>query len=111
MDTFFLYKSTRKNKKYTLVMPSHNHRHSFGDSRYRDYTLINSKNSKWYIDDKREREKIKNAYRARHRNDKGLNSVHAPSEMSMVILWSDPTLDGGIRAFERKHNVRIKKMF
>jgi len=92
-------------------MPSYNHRHNFGDSRYRDFTLINDKNSKYYLPDKADREKVKKAYRSRHKNDKGLNSVHAPSEMSMVILWSEPTLNGGIKAFENKHNVRIKKMF
>lgn len=111
MDTFYLYKSKVKNKKYTMIMPSYNHRHNFGDSRYRDFILINDKNSKYYLPDKADREKVKKAYRSRHKNDKGLNSVHAPSEMSMVILWSEPTLNGGIRAFENKHNVRIKKMF
>ena len=111
MDTFYLYKSKVKNKKYVMVMPSYNHRHNFGDSRYRDFTLINDKNSKYYLPDKADREKVKKAYRNRHKNDKGLNSIHAPSELSMVILWSEPTLNGGIRAYEKKHNVRIKKMF
>lgn len=111
MEVFYLYKSNRKHKKFMLDMPSYNHKHHFGDERYRDYTLINDKRSKWYLPAKAERDAVKRAYKSRHKNDKGLGSIHAPSEMSMVILWSEPTLDGGIRAFEKKHNVRIKKMF
>lgn len=111
MNVFYLYKSKVKNKKYTMVMPQYNHRHNFGDSRYRDYTLINDRNSKYYLPKKEDREKVKKAYRNRHKNDKNLNSIHAPSELSMVILWSEPTLNGGIKAFEKKHNVTIKKMF
>ena len=77
----------------------------------RDYTLINNKQSEFYLPNKEDREKVKKAYLSRHKNDKGLGSLHAPSELSMVILWSAPTLAGGIRNYERKHNVRVKKMF
>ena len=114
--TFYLHKSKNKEKKFTLVMPSYNHQHHFGGVKangepYRDYTLINDTKSKFYISDKARREKVKASYIARHSKDKGLDNIHSPAEMSMVILWSAPTLDGGIRNFERKHGVNIIKKF
>lgn len=110
--TFYLYKSTRKDKKYRLEMPSpFDHIHHFGAKGMRDFTLINDKNNKFYINDKAEREKVKNAYISRHRRDKGLGSIHAPSELSMVILWSGKTLAAGIKNYEKKHDVNVKKMF
>jgi len=93
-------------------MPApYDHNHNFGAKGMRDYTLINDKNSEFYIKDKAEREKVKAAYLSRHRNDKNLGSIHAPAELSMVILWSAPTLAGGIKNYEKKHGVKVKKMF
>ena len=108
---FYLYKSKRKGKKYMMEMPSYNHKHHFGGLGYRDYTLLHNKNSKFYLPTQAERDKVKKSYRTRHAKDKGLGSIHAPSEMSMVILWSKPTIEQGIKAFETKHGVKIKKMF
>jgi len=115
-NQFYLYKSKRKGKKYMMKMPSYNHTHHFGGVKtngepYRDYTLLHNKNSKFYLPTQAERDKVKKSYRTRHAKDKGLGSIHAPSEMSMVILWSKPTIEQGIRAFETKHGVKIKKMF
>lgn len=108
---FYLYKSGRKDKKYRMDMPSYGHKHHFGAKGMRDYTLINDKTSKHYLPKKEDREKVRKAYRSRHRNDKGLGNIHSPAELSMVILWSEPTLDKGIRAFEKKHKVKIVKKF
>lgn len=110
-NQFYLYKSKRKGKKYMMKMPSYYHTHHFGGLGYRDYTLLHNKNSKFYLPTQAERDKVKKSYRTRHAKDKGLGSIHAPSEMSMVILWSKPTIEQGIRAFETKHGVKIKKMF
>ena len=110
--TFYLYKSGRKDKKYRLEMPSpYDHIHHFGAKGMRDYTLINDKNSDFYLADKAERDKVKAAYISRHRNDKGLGSIHSPAELSMVILWSGKTLAAGIKNYEKKYNVNVKKMF
>lgn len=113
---FYLYKSTRNGKKYMMKMPTYKHTHHFGGVKetgepYRDYTLINNKNSKYYLPTREAREKVKKSYRTRHAKDKGLGQIHAPSEMSMVILWNKPTLEQGIKAYETKHGVKIKKMF
>ena len=112
MPTFYLYKSNRKDKKYRLEMPApYDHNHNFGAKGMRDYTLINDKNSEFYLADKAEREKVKAAYISRHQRDKGLGSIHSPAELSMVILWSGKTLAAGIKNYEKKHNVKVKKMF
>ena len=112
MPTFYLYKSNRKDKKYRLEMPlPHDHIHHFGAKGMRDYTLINDKNSEFYIKDKAERDKVKAAYLSRHKNDRNLGSIHAPAELSMVILWSGKSLAAGIKNYENKHNVKVKKMF
>ena len=112
MPTFYLYRSNRKDKKYRLEMPSpYDHIHHFGAKGMRDYTLINDKNSEFYLADKAEREKVKAAYISRHKNDRGLGSIHAPSELSMVMLWSGKSLAAGIKNYEKKYNVKVKKMF
>ena len=88
-------------------MPEFSHSHNFGDSRYRDYTLISNKNSKYYIDNQEERDKVKKSYRARHSKDKGLNSQHSASALSWYILWSAPTLEQGIKNYEKRFNVKV----
>jgi len=95
-----------------MEMPApYDHIHHFGAKNMRDYTKVNDKNSEFYLANKVEREKVKAAYLSRHKNDKGLGSIHAPSELSKVILWSAPTLRGGVRNYEKKHNVKVKIMF
>lgn len=88
-----------------------NMKHRFGAKGYRDYTMINDKNSKYYLLKKEDREKVKRSYIARHSKDKGLNNLHSPAELSMMLLWNKPTLNASIKDFERKHKVEIKKMF
>ena len=59
---------------------------SFGASGYRDFTLMNDKNSKFYEKDKKVREKVKKAYRARHAKDR-LNEPMTAGALSYWILW------------------------
>ncbi|HBY70339.1 MAG TPA: hypothetical protein DEG69_22820 [Flavobacteriaceae bacterium] len=105
MEIYYLYRSDKNTKKYTMLMPSHKHIHRFGQNGYRDYTLIHDKKSKFYEPDKDKRDKIKDNYLARHKKDP--KGVHAPSSMSDIILWSAPTLRGGIRNYEKKFKVKV----
>ena len=105
MKTFYLYPSTRKDKKFMLVMPEFNHTHHFGASGYKDFTLMNNRNSTFYEADKSKRDKTKRAYLARHRGDP--KGIHSPSTMSDMFLWSAPTLAGGIKNYEKKYNVNV----
>lgn len=87
-------------------MPEYEHRHHFGSRGMRDYTLINDKNSKFYIPVESEREKVKNAYRSRHRND-NIDDVHSAGALSWHILWSEPTLKKGIKAYSKRFGVVV----
>tara|TARA_R100000655_G_scaffold109404_1_gene163806 strand:- start:3095 stop:3442 length:348 start_codon:yes stop_codon:yes gene_type:complete len=115
MPIYYLYKSKSKDKKYTLLMPETDKRkkmkHRFGAKGYRDYTMINDKNSKYYLPNKEDREKVKRAYISRHRKDKGLGSPHSPAELSMMLLWNKPTLKASIKDYEKKHKAKINIMF
>jgi len=104
-DTYYLFRSDKPEKKLVMLMPSHNHIHRFGSSAHRDFTLMNNKSSKFYESDKEQREKIKKNYLNRHKKDP--KGVHTPSSMSDLILWSKPTLKGGIKTYERKFGVKI----
>lgn len=105
MEKYYLFRSDKTNKKYTMLMPSHKHIHRFGQNGYRDYTLMHDKKSKFYEPDKDKRDKIKDNYLARHKKDS--KGVHSPSSMSDVILWSSKTLRGGIKNYEDKFGVKI----
>ena len=104
----FLYKSRAKNKKFVLQMPDQNppHSHHFGDSRYRDRTLINDRKSKWYISNKDEREKVWRAYQAREGSG-DIDNEHSPAALSYYILWSADTLDEGVRNYEKRFGINV----
>ena len=105
MTTFHLYKSDRPEKKFVMLMPTYKHKHYFGSSKHRDFTLMNDVNSKFYEPNKVIRNQVKNAYLQRHSKHK--KGVHSASSMSDIILWSKPTLKQGIAAFEKKFKVKI----
>ena len=107
-DKVYLYRSRAKNKKFVMQMPQENppHSHHFGDSRYRDYTLINDRRSKWFISDKAVREKIKDSYQARARSGP-IDDVHSPAALSYYILWTAPTLEAGIKNYEKRFGINV----
>jgi hypothetical protein len=96
-----------KNKKYSAYFLLDNGKEkkiNFGQAGARDFTLINNKDSKFYIDNKDDREKVKTAYRARHAKDPINNPLTAGS-LSWHILWNKPTLAGSISHFKNKFKV------
>jgi len=98
-DTFYLRKSTRKDKKWSMEMPSYGHTHHFGAKGMRDRTLIKNP---------AERMKAWKSYQARHRKDP-IGDVHSPAALSWYLLWSADTLSQGIKNYERKFNVKVVK--
>lgn len=79
----------------------------FGASGMRDFTLINDKNSSFYIKDKEEREKVKNAYIARHRaNEKwGYDGLLTAGFWSRWLLWNKPTLNSSLMDIKSKFKI------
>jgi hypothetical protein len=107
MKPYILKKSNRKGKKFVMIMEDEGHSHNFGATGYRDYTLMNSPDSKFYEPDEAERKKVRAAYRARHRGDKGLGSKHSPAELAWSLLWTKPTLAQSIKYYENKFGVKV----
>lgn len=78
---------------------------SFGATGYRDNTLINDKKSKFFLKNKQDRDKVRDAYQARHAKDLETESSKtgmSAGALSYYILWSKPTLKAGIAEFKRQ---------
>ena len=107
MEKYYLYNSKAKGKKYVLISEHLKPMRSFhfGASAYRDYTLMNSRKSKFYESDKNERERVKSNYQARHKHD-NLDELSSGS-LSMFLLWNKPTLSESIKDYERKFKINI----
>ena len=77
---------------------------SLGSKGMREVTLRKDKASTCYEKDKKQREKVKNAYRARHAKD-NLTDPMSPGSLSWHILWSSPSFAGSVRNFRKKFNL------
>ena len=77
----------------------------FGQKGAKDYTLMNKKGNKHYLESKAERVKVKNAYRARHANDLLTRDFLRPGYLSLFILWSKPTIGASLEAYKKKFKV------
>lgn len=100
-----LRKSKRENKKY--IAKFENNTTHFGDDSYRDFILMNDRNSKFYEPSKAEREKVRANYRGRHAKD-NLNDPTSAGALSYYLLWNKPTLKASIRDFERRFKIDIR---
>ncbi len=100
-----LRKSKRENKKYVAYFE--NNTTHFGDDSYRDFILMNDRNSKFYEPSKAEREKVRANYRGRHAKD-NLNDPTSAGALSYYLLWNKPTLKASIRDFERRFKIDIR---
>jgi len=94
MDTYLLKKSNRKGKRFVIIMEDM--KHHFG-----------SDVGKTYID--HGDLKKKEAWIARHKNDKGYNNQHSGIYYSRHLLWGKSKfLKENIKLLEKKLNVKIK---
>jgi len=96
-DAKFFNKKTNKNK---II--------SFGSKGYRDFTLINKKTSKYYINDNEEREKIKSNYQKRHSKDlltDASKTGMSAGALSYYVLWTEPTITKSIINYKKKFNL------
>ena len=107
MKQVLLFKSNKPTKKFSAFFPTSKKVIHFGGSAYRDFTLMNDKKSIHYLSSNKDRNKVKEAYEARHKND-NLDDPESAGSLSMFILWSKPTLKGGIRNYSKRFNLRIE---
>ena len=92
-----LKKSKVKGKKYSATFTDkqgHSKTVSFGAQGYQDFTQHHDENRK-------------RSYLSRHRHDP--TKMDTAGELSRTILWSAPSLAGGIANFEKKHHVKIRR--
>ena len=98
-------KSDKDGKKYMAIFLIDNERTKtvhFGSSGARDFTLINDKDSKFYLPKSLDREVVKASYIRRHRANENWNSPTTAGALSKHLLWNKPTLLGSIKAFKKK---------
>lgn len=105
-----LNKSKRTNKKY--VVKDEKRTIHFGGVKedgtpYRDFILMNDRNSKYYEPNPDERQRIKANYRNRHKGD-NLENPFSAGALSYYLLWNKPTLRASIKDYESKFNIKIK---
>mgnify|MGYP003119997715 CR=1 FL=1 len=95
-------------KKYKATFKKDNGKEksvSFGQSGYRDYTLINNRNSKFYIKSKEERDKVKANYIQRHSKNENHNDPMTAGALSRHVLWNLPTFSASLKDFKKRFNL------
>lgn len=102
----YLYKSNLKNKKWSAFFIKSMKVVHFGQKPYRDFTLISDKQSVHYIKSPKERNDVKMAYQARHKND-SIDEPETAGALSWHILWSAPTLVGGMRNYAKEFAYKV----
>ena len=102
----YLYTSNKPKKKFAAFFPTSKKVIHFGGKGYRDFTLMNDKKSVHYLSSKKERDAVKDRYRARHAND-NLDEPESSGSLSYEVLWSAPTLKGGIKNYSRKYGYKV----
>ena len=95
-------KSTKKYTAYFLLSNGKERAVNFGATGYRDFILINDKNSKYYLPKKIDRLSVKTAYRRRHEKDLLTKDPTRPGFLSYYILWNKPTLSSSIADYKNK---------
>ena len=93
-----------KGKKYSayfMLDSGKEKKVNFGAKGYRDFTLMNDKESKFYEPDKKKREAVKARYLKRHERN-GFSNPMTPNALARWVLWNKPTLGGSIAHFKNK---------
>ena len=93
-EVYIIKKSTRKDKKFMVVMPDMVHH--FGQSGSPDYTT--------HSDDKR-----KDSYISRHsvNEDWTKKGIHTAGFWAKHILWNKPTIKEAVKNIQRKFGIKI----
>lgn len=100
-------RSSNKDKKYDAIflVNDKEKKVSFGASGYRDYTLVNNKDSKFYLPKILDRNVVKASYIRRHREKENWNNPLTAGALSRYILWNKKTLNASIKDFKQRFKV------
>tara|TARA_R110002012_G_scaffold15084_4_gene61021 strand:+ start:683 stop:1024 length:342 start_codon:yes stop_codon:yes gene_type:complete len=100
-----IVKSQKPAKKYDAYFKLDNGKEkivSFGSSGMRDYTLINDKNSEFYLPKLIDRNVTKASYLRRHRARENWENFLSAGALSRWLLWDRKTLAAAIKAFKKR---------
>ena len=78
---------------------------SFGSSGMRDFTLINDKNSQFYLPKILDRNVVKASYIRRHKARENWENPLTAGALSRWVLWEKKTLMASIKAFKKKFKI------
>lgn len=100
-------KSSNQSKKWDAIfmIDGKEKKVSFGASGYRDNTLINDKNSKFYLPKILDRNVVKSSYIRRHEKKENWNNPLTAGALSRWILWNRKSLSASIRDFKKRFKV------
>jgi len=110
MKLLTILPSSNKSKKWTAVFDIDGKEKSvhFGQKNARDYTLMNSKSSGFYLPKKSDRDAVKTLYINRHKKREEKlwkTSPMSPATLSRFILWSAPTMSVAVSNYRKKFKV------
>ena len=96
--------SSKEGKKYDAIfmVDDKEKKVSFGAKGYRDYTLINNTNSKFYLPKTLDRNVVRASYIRRHREKENWNNPLTAGALSRYLLWEKTTLASAIKAFKKR---------
>ena len=94
MKIYMLKQSPRKYKRFRII---------FDDGKFVDF---GSDVGKTFVDGRTEKER--EAWIARHKDDKYYNDKRSGIYHSRMLLWSEPKLREAIKEYERIHDVKVK---
>ena len=102
-----IVKSSNSAKKWTAIfmVDDKEKKVDFGASGYRDYTLINNKDSKFYLPKILDRNVVKASYIRRHEKNENWDNFLTAGALSRFILWNKKSLNASIRDFKRRFKV------
>jgi len=94
MKEYILKQSPRKYKRFRII---------FDDEKFVDF---GADGGKTFVDGRTEKER--EAWIARHKDDKYYNDKRSGIYHSRMLLWSKPKLRDAIKQYEKIHDVKIK---
>ena len=105
MKLLKVVKLVNDSKKYEAIFLLDNGKEKkvkFGSFGYRDFTLINDKNSKFYLPKTLDRNVVKDSYLRRHQKDLKTNDPTRPGYLSYYLLWNKKTFSSSLKDFKKR---------
>ena len=104
MKLLRIVKSSNQSKKWDAIfmVDGKEKKVSFGQSGARDYTLINDKNSKFYLPKILDRNVVRDSYKRRHIKDLETKDPMRAGYLSYYLLWNKKTLVSSIKDYKKK---------